>query len=115
MALQKTKSVTNCDNVGAYFSAYLGDMPLDEFQDLAPDEQATTFVINEKPVTDQDGQTVTKKIVKGGRLKLYPPGMNIVRSSKGVKRPTVEFSSYEEAQKSLWANTDFQSGIFPCW
>ena len=106
----KTKSVTNCDNVGAYFSAYLGDMPLDEFQDLAPDEQATTFVINEKPVTDQDGQTVTKKIVKGGRLKLYPPGMNIVRSSKGVKRPTVEFSSYEERQKSLWANTDFQSG-----
>ena len=86
-------------------------MPLDEFQDLAPDEQATTFVINEKPVTDQDGQTVTKKIVKGGRLKLYPPGMNIVRSSKGVKRPTVEFSSYEEVtKKSLWANTDFQSG-----
>ena len=33
-------------------------------QDLAPDEQATTFVINEKPVTDQDGQTVTKKIVR---------------------------------------------------
>ena len=75
----KTKAVSNCDNVGAYFSAYLGDMPLDEFQDLAPDEQATTFVINEKPVTDPDGQTVTKKIVKGGRLKLYPPGMNIVQ------------------------------------
>jgi hypothetical protein len=107
----KTKSVTNCDNVGAYFSAYLGDMPLDEFQDLAPDEQATTFVINEKPVTDQDGQTVTKKIVKGGRLKLYPPGMNIVRSSKGVKRPTVEFSSYEEAQKKVCGQTQtFKAG-----
>lgn len=90
-------------------------MPLDEFQDLAPDEQATTFVINEKPVTDQDGQTVTKKIVKGGRLKLYPPGMNIVRSSKGVKRPTVEFLHTRKHKKSLWANTDFQSGIFPCW
>lgn len=109
----KTKSVTNCDNVGAYFSAYLGDMPLDEFQDLAPDEQATTFVINEKPVTDQDGQTVTKKIVKGGRLKLYPPGMNIVRSSKGVKRPTVEFSSYEEAQKKVCGQTQtFKAGYF---
>ena len=107
----KTKAVSNCDNVGAYFSAYLGDMPLDEFQDLAPDEQATTFVINEKPVTDPDGQTVTKKIVKGGRLKLYPPGMNIVRSSKGVKRPTFELTTYEDAQKKVCGQTQtFKAG-----
>lgn len=107
----KTKAVSNCDNVGAYFSAYLGDMPLDEFQDLAPDEQATTFVINEKSVTDPDGQTVTKKIVKGGRLKLYPPGMNIVRSSKGVKRPTFELMTYEDAQKKVCGQTQtFKAG-----
>ena len=62
-------------------------------------------------MTDPDGQTVTKKIVKGGRLKLYPPGMNIVRSSKGVKRPTFELTTYEDAQKKVCGQTQtFKAG-----
>ena len=95
----KTKAVTNVDNVGAYFSAYLGDMPLDEFNALDADEMSDSVQIVSKPAEDADGKKISKKIVKGGRLKLYPVGMNIIRYSRGVKRPDVEVTTYEEAQK----------------
>lgn len=97
----KTKAVTNVDNVGAYFSAYLGDMPLDEFNALDADEMSDSVQIVSKPAEDADGKKISKKIVKGGRLKLYPVGMNIIRYSRGVKRPDVEVTTYEEAQKKV--------------
>lgn len=97
----KTKAVSNCDNVGAYFSAYLGDMPLDEFNALDADEMSDDVHIVSKDATDSDGKKISKKIVKGGRLKLYPVGMNIVRCSRGVKRPDIEVTTYENAQKKV--------------
>lgn len=97
----KTKAVSNCDNVGAYFSAYLGDMPLDEFNALDADEMSDDVHIVSKEATDSDGKKISKKIVKGGRLKLYPVGMNIVRCSRGVKRPDIEVTTYENAQKKV--------------
>ncbi|MEG1758762.1 MAG: hypothetical protein RR235_10005, partial [Oscillospiraceae bacterium] len=42
-----------------------------------------------------------KDFIKGGRLFLYPPGMNIVRSSRGIKKPVVERTTYELAQKKV--------------
>lgn len=97
----RTKAVTNCDNVGAYFGAYLADMPYEEYMNLADDEMNENVSIEIKSVTDEDGKRLTKKIVKGGRLKMYPPGMNILRCSKGVKRPTVEITDYKNAQKKV--------------
>lgn len=60
------KAVDRCDNLGAYLSAYLGDIQTD----------------------GQEGQD--KKHIKGGRLKYYKKGMRIYRVSKGIKYPDVE-------------------------
>jgi len=101
----KTKQPQDCDNVGAYFSAYLGDMPLDEVQHMSKDKQlqalSATGQVDEKGFADDAGAVKKKKFVKGGRLYLYPPGMNIIRSSKGVKQPEVEYMSRETAQKKV--------------
>ena len=101
----KTKAMQDCDNVGAYFSAYLGDMPLDEVQALSPEEMkkslAGSVTIEEKQFTDDEGLTKDKKFVKGGRLYLYPPGMNIVRKTKGIRLPEVEYMSRSEAEKKV--------------
>ena len=97
----RTKAVTNCDNVGAYFGAYLADMPYEEYMKLNDDEMNENVSIEVKTVTDEDGKRLSKKIVKGGRLKMYPPGMNILRCSKGIKRPVVEKTRYYLAQKKV--------------
>lgn len=85
-----------CDNIGAYFSAYLADIPADE---ITSDSMYTHFDVLEKSYKDTDGRTVTKKIVKGGRLHMYPAGFNIFRCSRGVKRPDIVTLDYEQAKK----------------
>lgn len=105
----KTKAVTDCDNAGAYFTAYLADMPLDEVQQLSISEQHQSMSGNEvleKEFQDDDGNVKKKKFVKGGRLFLYPSGMNIVRKTKGIKLPVVERMYYSEAQKKVSAATE---------
>ena len=95
----KTKALTDVDNVGAYFSAYLADMPLDEYEKLPHARQDAQSI--EKEFTNDDGLTKTKKFVKGGRLALYPAKMNIVRKSRGIKVAEAESMTYEEAQKKV--------------
>lgn len=98
-----TKALSDVDNVGAYFSAYLADMPLDEYQALPDRDQIQTLSgdlqVEEKDFTNAEDLTLKKKFVKGGRLYLYPPGMNIVRKSKGIQDPIVEHMSYSEAKE----------------
>lgn len=77
----KTKAVHGVDNIGAYFSAYLADLPIDEAQSLGLKGE-----VLEKAV-DASGKTEYKKFVKGARLALYPAGMNIFRTSRGIARP----------------------------
>ena len=80
------QKVDNIDNIGAYLSAYLADaeVPLD-----SKEGEIKTF---------SDG---TKKgFVKGGRLHLYPAGMNIYRCSRGIK-PPVEFWATPEQEEAL--------------
>lgn len=91
------KAVTDCDNIGAYFSAYLADMPLDDLCKLPADqqEQLKAFKVEEKICADG----LSKKIVKGARLHFYPAGMNIVRRSKGIVDPKITWTTYEEAKK----------------
>lgn len=100
----KIKSLENCDNIGAYFSAYLGDMPLDEVHQLPAVDQILAFGaggIEEKEFVNEQGHTKKKKFVKGGRLFLYPPKMNIVRKTKGIKLPLVEKMTCAEARKKV--------------
>lgn len=69
----QVKSVTDCDNLGAYLSAYLGDV-------VVGDDEVCTC---EKRCSDG----TTKRILKGGRLHMYPKGMNIYRHSRGIQQP----------------------------
>lgn len=97
----KTKALNDCDNIGAYFSAYLADMPLNEVQALPPAEKEQALAYSDILLKQVDDAQQTKKFVKGGRLYLYPSGMNIVRKSRGIKSPTVERMSYEDAQAHI--------------
>ena len=100
----KTKAVTDCDNVGAYFSAYLADMPLEDFEQLPKDEQEKSMVGGKlvcKEFTDEQGRIKKKKFIKGGRLYLYPPNMQIIRRSKGIKEPECEMMSAGDAKKKV--------------
>lgn len=96
-------------NPGAYFSAYLADMPLDKFDQMSDEDKAkalsTGCTIQEKLI-EEDGEQVSKKFVKGARLHFYPPGMNIVRSSRGVHRPVSEYMTRWEAEKKVSAGTE---------
>lgn len=81
------KDVKNVDNIGAYLSAYLGDVEV---------EPGTAGAI-EKELKNGE----KKSFIKGGRLKYYPPGMNIYRCSRGIKRPEEIWVNPEEAKSLL--------------
>ncbi len=92
------KKLDNVDNVGAYLTAYLGDMELSEAleSDFPIDH---TKGIKEVEYTDENGKKQTKKYIKGARLYMYPPKFNIYRKSKGIVDPTVSLVPYEVARK----------------
>lgn len=96
----KVKAIKkDIDNLGAYLSAYLGDVEIgdDNLTDLIQDgviKVGQSFNIKEVEV-----EGMKKKFIKGGRLHYYPTGMNIYRSSRGIKQPAVFHMSYEEAKK----------------
>lgn len=61
------------DNVGAYLTTYLTDT-----------------------LSDKEHRRV-----KYNRLKLYPNGMNVYRTSKNIKRPVIEYMSEKFARKKV--------------
>lgn len=98
----KIKAVSNCDNIGAYFSAYLADIPVDDLEHMSVTEVKKVLengLLEEKTFTDEDGLTKEKKFIKGGRLHFYPPKMNIVRYSRGIKQPEIEIMTQKEAKE----------------
>ena len=104
----RIKKLDNVDNVGAYLTAYLGDMEIDEM-DFSKAVGKQCKVVE---VEDEDGKKVKKAIVKGARLDLYPANFNMLRCSRGVKRPVSEMMSQEEANKKVSAATKtFESAI----
>lgn len=104
----RIKKLDNVDNVGAYLTAYLGDMEIDEM-DVSKAVGKQCKVVE---VEDEDGKKVKKAIVKGARLDLYPANFNMLRCSRGVKRPVAEMMSQEEANKKVSAATKtFESAI----
>ena len=104
----KIKKLDNVDNVGAYLTAYLGDMEIDEM-DLSKAVGKQCKVVE---VEDEDGKKVKKAIIKGARLDLYPANFNMLRCSRGVKRPVAEMMSQEDAYKKVSAATKtFESAI----
>lgn len=94
------KRLDEVDNVGAYLTAYLCDVPVEEY-----DGEYTERDIKVAEVMQEDGTKVQKKLVKGARLYLYPAGMNFYRTSRGVKRPEVEWTSVVRAKEKVKAAT----------
>ena len=97
-----TKKLEDVDNVGAYLTAYLGDMDMLEFQNLSEEEQNGMKIFGIKEV-EVDG--VSKSILKGARLHMYPPKFNLYRASRGIKKPVVSYETEKEAQKKVSAAT----------
>ena len=93
--------LVNIDNVGAYLTAYLGDIECTpdnlKMLGLSPDD------LRIKLVDSIDGIELKqpKKFIKGGRLYLYPPKFNLYRCSRGIKKPKKDIMLYSEALKKI--------------
>lgn len=100
------KKLDDVDNVGAYLTAYLGDMEMKEFCDT---KQAINLIgkkIDVKEVEiEEDGIIKTKQYIKGARLYMYPPQFNLYRCSRGIKKPIITYEAEQIAQKKVSAGT----------
>ena len=87
----------NIDNIGKYLTAYLADLPIDSNTDISTDVIGGSI----KEINNGDN---TKRIIKGARLKLLPVGIRLFRYSRGIKKPIVYETTYDEAVKTLAEN-----------
>lgn len=92
----KITNIDSVDNLGAYLTAYLCDLDVKQatLQDI---KQAKD--IKEIEATDKDGNKISKRVIKGGRLKYYPTGMRFYRCSRGIKRPQIIECPYSKAKE----------------
>lgn len=95
----KTKSIKSVDNLGAYLTAYLGDMELSEA--IAENIDVNMDDVKTLDVEDDTGKLQEKKFVKGARLYRYPPQFHIFRYSRGIKKPVVTRQSYKQAKENI--------------
>lgn len=90
-----TKKLDDVDNIGAYLTAYLGDISLENAIDL-------NLLRNGDKVKDVEcSENISKKYVKGARLRLYPPQFNLYRCSRGIKKPITYYDIEKNAQKKV--------------
>lgn len=79
------RRLNDVDNIGAYLSAYLGNVEIPE---------GTTYN-GTKEVVEHKG----KKYIKGARLAFYPPGVNIYAKTPGIKYPERQYMDYADIKK----------------
>ena len=61
---------------------------------------------------DDNGHKVTKPVLKGARLNLYPANFNMIRCSRGIKGPVEKMVSQAEAnEKVLGATKTFETAV----
>lgn len=99
----KTQKLDDIDNIGAYLTAYLGDMSLTECNSAK-----ISYSKRDLKQVDEIGSNSLKEpkyFVKGARLKLYPPNFNIYRVSRGIKKPSKEYMTYEIAKEKAGLGT----------
>ena len=99
-----TKKLEDVDNVGAYLTAYLGDMDMSDYKNLSEEEKNGIQVLGIKEI-EIEGSSEKKSIIKGGRLHMYPPKFNLYRCSRGIQKPIVTYQTEIEAQKKVSAGT----------
>lgn len=96
------QALNDIDNIGAYLSAYLGDVEVNE-------PVNNGGIPSGLPVKETD---TGKKYIKGARMYMYPPQFHIFRWSKGIKKPVVSSMSYLEAKEKVRGATQtFSKGL----
>lgn len=104
------KRLDGVDNVGVYLTAYLGDIELNEA--IKANVDISGYEVKEVETENDNGRMQKKRILKGARLKMYPPGFHIYRFSRGIKKPLIERMTEQEAQKKVSADTlTFESTV----
>ena len=102
----KVKKLDSVDNVGAYLTAYLGDIELNS------DTQKKYNGIVKETQVDEDGKKLNKRFIKGARLSMYPPKFNIFRYSRNCKKPEIEYTDYLTAKEKVrLAERTFSKGV----
>ena len=97
------KHLNNVDNIGAYLSAYLTDLPLN-------DKDVASAMLNGKKLIEKEIDGETKRFIKGGRLHMYPRGFRFFRKSRGIKYPERTKMKYQDAKKEVgFAEPNFSS------
>lgn len=86
------KSLKNVDNIGAYLSAYLTDLEFTE-------DKVPVALKEGLKVVYKDIEGESKPIIKGGRLHMYPPGLNIFTKTKGIVYPEREEMLFQDVKK----------------
>ena len=96
----KTTKLDNIDNIGAYLTAYLGDIEYDAITHGNEKNYRIKKVIE----IDNNNKQQEKKYIKGGRLNLYPPKFNLYRISRGIKKPNKVYMQYSVAKEKIGLN-----------
>lgn len=92
------KSLKDVDNIGAYLSAYLADVELTQ-------DNMIQAVLDQSEITTKHVDGQEKRFIKGGRLHMYPSGMNLYRKSKGIVPPERQGMYFENIKKVVGAAT----------
>lgn len=92
----KVKRIKSNDNMGAYLTAYLADIEYNKENIKVLIEKGLD---KSMPLKEIEIEGKTKRFIKGGRLYLYPTGINIFRKSKGIMYPEKIKGHYKELKK----------------
>lgn len=104
----------NIEDLGAYFTAHLSDLPVEECNITYEDVCKKKLWVKEVCLDAETGKELKspKYYVKGARLDLYPPNFRIFRPSRGLKKPTKEEMKHREALKKVDSDKPtFESAI----
>lgn len=108
------KRLDDVDNVGAYLTAYLGDMEIQEAVETLGIHEINTgkFQIKEIETFDDGGKPLKKAFLKGARLHMYPPKFNLYRYSRGIKKPSiVRMTEGAAEEKAKGATLTFEKTV----
>jgi len=96
------RALKDIDNIGAYLSAYLSDIEITS-------ENAISIISHQRTLEIKEITGSDKKIIKGGRLHMYPRDMKLYRASRGIKAPKREEMLYKDIKKIVGsAKTNYQ-------
>ena len=101
VCIRSLKDNADICNLGAYLTAYLRDMPIEEYQEAFPYRGIPPKLIKSIYTSDSDGEL--KQYIKNARMKLYRSGFKLFRHSIGMEKAVKEYGNYESAMKEIAA------------